>query len=182
MADTLRVGLFITCLVDMFRPSVGFASIKLLEDAGCEVHVPVAQTCCGQNAWNCGDKADSREIAEEVIQNFESFDYVVTPSKPCAKMLQDNYPVLFEGDEKWMPRALQFSDKLYEIRSFLENVLDVKDMNTKLAARADILVGDDLGMLMETANTLKRQGISKEIRHVTEVLAGMTDSPSIGGR
>jgi len=43
-------------------------------------------------------------------------------------------------------------------------------------------LGDDLGMLMETANTLKRQGISKEIRHVTEVLAGMTDSPSIGGR
>lgn len=90
MADAMRVGLFVTCLVDSFRPSVGFASIKLLESAGCKVHVPIAQTCCGQNAWNCGDKLDAREIAEEVIQNFESFDYIVAPSKPCAAMLKKN--------------------------------------------------------------------------------------------
>ena len=182
MADALRVGLFVTCVVDMFRPSVGFASIKLLEDAGCQVHIPVAQTCCGQTAWNSGDKTDTREMALEVIQNFESFDYIVTPSKPCAKMLQENYQELFQGDEKWMPQIEQFSSKVYEIRSFLEVVLEIKGLHEKLAKRADILVGDDLGALMETANTLKRQGISKEIRHVTEVLAGMTDSPSIGGR
>jgi len=182
MADALRVGLFVTCVVDMFRPSVGFASIKLLEDAGCQVHIPVAQTCCGQTAWNSGDKTDTREMALEVIQNFENFDYIVTPSKPCAKMLQENYQELFQGDEKWMPQIEQFSSKVYEIRSFLEVVLEIKGLHEKLAKRADILVGDDLGALMETANTLKRQGISKEIRHVTEVLAGMTDSPSIGGR
>jgi len=74
MADALRVGLFVTCVVDMFRPSVGFASIKLLEDAGCQVHIPVAQTCCGQTAWNSRDKTDTREMALEVIQNFENFD------------------------------------------------------------------------------------------------------------
>lgn len=182
MADSLRVGLFVTCLVDMFRPSIGFASIKLLEDAGCQVHVPVAQTCCGQTAWNATDKADAREIAEEVIKNFETFDYVVTPSKSCAKMLWENYPKLFQDDEKWMPRVESFSNKTYEIYSFLENVIETKDLPQRLSKRADILTGDDLGSLMETANTLKRQGISKEIRHVTEVLAGMTDSPSIGAR
>lgn len=182
MADALRVGLFVTCLVDMFRPSIGFASIKLLEQAGCQVHVPVAQTCCGQTAWNAKDKADTREIAEAVIQNFEGFDYVVTPSKPCANMLKGNYPELFQGDEKWVPRVNQFSNKVYEICTFLEEVLVIKNLNEKLVNRADILVGDDLGALMETANTLKRQGIKKEIRHVTEVLAGMIDSPSIGAR
>ena len=31
----VRVGLFVTCLVDLIRPSVGFAAVKLLEDAGC---------------------------------------------------------------------------------------------------------------------------------------------------
>lgn len=180
MADALRVGLFVTCVVDMFRPSIGFASIKLLEDAGCKVHVPVAQTCCGQTAWNSGDKTDAREIALEVLQNFEDFDYIVTPSKPCAKMLQENYPELFQSNEKWLPRIEAFSGKVYEIRLFLEEILEIKNLHEKLAKRADILVGDDLGALMETANTLKRQGIAKEIRHVTEVLAGMTDSPSIG--
>ena len=182
MADGLRVGLFVTCLVDMFRPSIGFASIKLLEDAGCQVHVPVAQTCCGQTAWNAKDKADTREIAEKVIQNFEVFDYIVTPSKPCSIMLKTNYQELFQDDEKWALRIELFSNKVYEICAFLEEVLEIKDLNEKLGKRADILTGDDLGALMETANTLKRQGISKEIRHVTEVLAGMTDSPSIGGR
>ncbi|MCB1459760.1 MAG: (Fe-S)-binding protein, partial [Nitratireductor sp.] len=67
MTDKVRTGLFVTCLVDLFRPSVGFAAVKLLEDAGCEVHVPVSQTCCGQPAYNSGDKADTREIAEQVI-------------------------------------------------------------------------------------------------------------------
>ena len=51
-----RVGLFVTCLVDLMRPSVGFAAVKLLEDAGCIVEVPV-QTCCGQPAYNSGDRS-----------------------------------------------------------------------------------------------------------------------------
>ena len=59
-----RVALFVTCLVDLFRPSVGFAAVKLLEDAGCEVEVPVAQTCCGQPAFNTGDRATTEELAE----------------------------------------------------------------------------------------------------------------------
>jgi L-lactate dehydrogenase complex protein LldE len=49
-----RVALFVTCLVDLFRPAVGFAAVKLLEDAGCVVEVPVGQTCCGQPAYNQG--------------------------------------------------------------------------------------------------------------------------------
>jgi L-lactate dehydrogenase complex protein LldE len=52
----IKVGLFVTCLVDMFRPSIGFATIELLENAGCKVSVPDAQTCCGQPAFNTGDK------------------------------------------------------------------------------------------------------------------------------
>ncbi|MEM7271265.1 MAG: (Fe-S)-binding protein, partial [Pseudomonadota bacterium] len=41
MSDTkIKVGLFVTCLVDIFRPSVGFAAVKLLEEAGCTVEVP----------------------------------------------------------------------------------------------------------------------------------------------
>ena len=57
-----RVALFVTCLVDLFRPSVGFAAIKLLEDAGCTVEVPPLQACCGQPAYNSGDRATTREI------------------------------------------------------------------------------------------------------------------------
>ena len=65
----LRVGLFVTCLVDLMRPSVGFAAVKLLEDAGCKVFVP-SQTCCGQPAYNSGDRADAKAIARQTMRAF----------------------------------------------------------------------------------------------------------------
>ena len=103
-----RVGLFVTCLVDLFRPSVGFAAIKLIEDTGCSVDVPMAQTCCGQPAYNSGDRADTRAIAENTIRAFEDYDYVVAPSGSCAGMLKKHYPGLFKGDPHWEARAERF--------------------------------------------------------------------------
>ena len=80
------VGLFVTCLVDLFRPSVGFAAIKLLEAGGARVEVPFTQTCCGQPAFNSGDTGDAVAPARNVIESFERFDYVVAPSGSCAGM------------------------------------------------------------------------------------------------
>src|SRR5437016_14018210 len=92
-----RVGLFVTCLVDLIRPSVGFAAVKLLEDAGCSVEVP-SQTCCGQPAYNSGDRATTRELAAKVIAAFAHCDYVVVPSGSCGGMLAKHYPELFADD------------------------------------------------------------------------------------
>ena len=83
-----RVALFVTCLVDLMRPSIGFAAVKLIEQAGCTVEVPAAQTCCGQPAYNSGDKATAAELARQTIAAFEGFDYVVAPSGSCAGMLK----------------------------------------------------------------------------------------------
>src|SRR3954466_10370388 len=83
-----RVALFVTCLVDLFRPSVGFAAVKLLEQAGFAVEVPEAQTCCGQPAYNSGDRADTQAIARQTIKAFEGYDYVVAPSGSCGGMLR----------------------------------------------------------------------------------------------
>ena len=55
-----NVGLFVTCLVDLMRPTVGFAAVRLLEKNGCTVRVPDTQTCCGQPAYNAGAEADAR--------------------------------------------------------------------------------------------------------------------------
>ncbi len=93
-----RVGLFVTCLVDLFRPSVGFAAVKLLEQAGCTVEVPRAQTCCGQPAYNSGDRAAAKAIARQVIEAFQGFDYVVAPSGSCAGMIKVHYPALFADE------------------------------------------------------------------------------------
>lgn len=120
-----RVGLFVTCLVDLMRPNIGFAAIKLLEDAGCEVIIPQSQTCCGQPAYNSGDRKDSREIARQTIAAFEEFDYVVAPSGSCAGMLKLHYPGLFAGDEQALARAETFSAKVHELISFLVDICGV---------------------------------------------------------
>ena len=93
-----RVALFVTCLVDAMRPSVGFAALKLLRDAGCQVEVPAAQTCCGQPAYNSGDTADTARLARHFIETFEPYDYVVGPSGSCVGMTREHYVDAFADD------------------------------------------------------------------------------------
>lgn len=130
------VGLFVTCLVDLFRPSVGFATIKLLEDAGARVEAPTSQTCCGQPAYNSGDRADAKDIAAQVIETFERFDYVVAPSGSCAGMLKLHYPELLANDRGFATRARALAAKTYELTSFLVEVLGVDRVDARFAAVA----------------------------------------------
>ena len=117
------VGLFVTCLVDLFRPNVGFATVKLLEDQGCEVSVPELQTCCGQPAYNSGDHENTRAIAKQVIAAFEGCDYVVAPSGSCIGMIKEHYPRIFPTDARWRGRAERLAERCYELTTFLHDVL-----------------------------------------------------------
>src|SRR6202008_577097 len=96
--NTMRVGLFVTCLVDLMRPRIGFAALRLLEAAGCEVVVPPAQTCCGQPGYNAGDRASATALALKVLDEFEGCDYVVAPSGSCAGMIRVHFPELLQED------------------------------------------------------------------------------------
>ncbi|MGZ9112639.1 MAG: (Fe-S)-binding protein, partial [Rhodoplanes sp.] len=120
-----QVALFVTCLVDLMRPAVGFAAVKLLKDAGCDVAVPAAQTCCGQPAYNSGDSKDAATIARNVIRAFEGFDYVVVPSGSCAGTIAMHYPEMFKDDPKMARRARELAGRTYELTTFLADILKV---------------------------------------------------------
>lgn len=245
-----RVGLFVTCLVDLVRPQVGFAALKLLEQAGCNVEVPLSQTCCGQPAYNSGATDEAVALARQVIEQFEGFDYVVVPSGSCAGMIKVHYPELFAGDDAWHPRAQALAGKTWELMSFLADVrqfrpkgvalrtsatyhdscsglrelgvfeqprallgavegLEMKPLagndvccgfggtfgvkypaisnaivSEKTAAvavtGAAMLLGGDLGCLMNMAGKMSREGARVRVMHAAEVLAGMGDLPAIG--
>ncbi len=115
-----RVALFATCLADLFRPTVAFASIQLLEEAGCEVVVPQGQTCCGQPAYNTGDYEAAAPLAREVISLLQPYDYVVIPSGSCAGMISHHYPRLLTGE--WQRQAQELAAKTYELTTFLDEV------------------------------------------------------------
>ena len=129
--DNPRVALFATCLVDLFRPVVAFASVKLLEEAGCRVEVPAAQTCCGQPAYNSGDRSDAAAIARGVIESFEPYDFVVVPSGSCGGMLKKHYPALFEDDPQMRVRAARFGAKTYELIAFLRDIMQIDVVNAR---------------------------------------------------
>ena len=160
-----HVGLFVTCLVDLFRPNVGFAAIDLLEQAGCRVSVPPAQTCCGQPAYNSGDRADTREIAEQVITAFERFDYVVAPSGSCASMLKKHYPGLFSDNEDWRQRAEALSAKTFELISFLVDVMDVKDLD--ISHEGSVTYHD-------SCSGLRELGIARQPRKLLNMVDNLT--------
>jgi L-lactate dehydrogenase complex protein LldE len=119
-----RVALFVTCLVDLYRPSVGFAALKLLEAAGCQVEVPATQTCCGQPAYNSGDRMTAADLARAVVDAFLPYDYVVAPSGSCAGMISHHYPALFgDGDPQYRGKSEALAAKTFELVSFLTDVL-----------------------------------------------------------
>ncbi|MDE8347795.1 MAG: (Fe-S)-binding protein [Acidocella sp.] len=118
-----RIALFVTCLVDLHRPSIGFASIALLEAAGCLVEVPRAQTCCGQPAYNAGDRKTARDLARSIITAFSGYDYVVAPSGSCAGMISRHLPHLFDDDPNLRAQADALAAKTYELTAFLTDIM-----------------------------------------------------------
>ena len=245
-----KVALFVTCLVDAMRPTVGFATVKLLEDAGCEVVVPESQTCCGQPAHNSGDRKDAADLAKRVIVAFEGYDFTIAPSGSCAAQIVEHYPTLFAEGDPWKARAEALAVKTHEITAFLVDVMGVTSTGARFegsvtyhdscsglrdlgiqsqprkllgavegltltemtnadvccgfggtfavkypdlsgaivckktenvaASGAPTLLAGDLGCLMNMAGKLSRERSEVEVRHVTEVLAGMADGPAIG--
>jgi L-lactate dehydrogenase complex protein LldE len=163
-AKRKHVGLFVTCLVDLLRPSVGFAAVKLLEDAGCEVEVPT-QTCCGQPAFNSGDRATTRAFAEQVIATFERYDYVVAPSGSCAGTLKVHYPELFHGDPNLLPKAEAFAAKTFELISFLVDVLGVRHVPARYAGSVTY---------HDACSGLRELGIKAQPRQLLAGVEGLT--------
>ena len=160
-----RVGLFVTCLVDLFRPSVGFAAVKLLEDAGCRVEVPEAQTCCGQPAFNSGDKADAAAIARNVIAAFRGFDFVVAPSGSCGGMIVKHYPELFEPGTADHEAALDLAGRTHELVSFLTRVMKVARVEASFPARATY---------HDSCSGLRELGIKSEPRTLLTSVEGFS--------
>ena len=159
-----RVGLFVTCLVDLFRPSVGFASVKLLEEAGCNVEVPENQTCCGQPAFNSGDRKDTADIARAVIKTFSAFDYVVAPSGSCAGMIKAHYPELFAPGSADRQAADALAEKAYELVSFLVRVMKQE----KVDARFDGTV-----TYHDSCSGLRELGVRAEPRKLLRTVEGL---------
>ena len=159
-----RAGLFATCLVDLTRPSVGFAAAKLIEQAGCDVVVP-SQTCCGQPAFNSGDRATARKLALQAMEAFRDCDYVVIPSGSCGGQLIKHVPELFEGDPNLFGKAQAFAAKCHELISFLVDVRGVTEVKARRPQRATY---------HDSCSGLRELGVKAQPRALLNSVEGLT--------
>jgi len=160
----MRVGLFVTCLVDLFRPTVGFAAVKLLADAGCTVEVPRRQTCCGQPAYNSGARGNTKAIAVQVLEAFSGYDYVVAPSGSCAGMLRIHYPELFANDPAKLPLARDLARRTWELVSFLVDVRGVRAVAADWRRRITY---------HDACSGLRELGVKRQPRQLLAAVAGL---------
>ena len=161
----MRVGLFVTCLVDLMRPRIGFAALKLLEATGCEVVVPETQTCCGQPGYNSGDRVAAQALARKVLDEFSQFDYVVAPSGSCAGTIRTHYPELFCDDPEMLERVNRLCARTYELTDFLVNV-----------ARLDRIPGSFEGTVTyhDSCSGLRELGVKAQPRALLARIPGLT--------
>lgn len=164
----MRVGLFVTCLVDLMRPSIGFASIKLLEAAGCEVVVPEAQTCCGQPGYNSGDRQTARDMALKFVGEFAGCDYVVAPSGSCAGMIRVHFPQLFKDEPDVLAKLTPLTARTYELTDFLVSVM-------KLDAARALQASTFSGCLTyhDSCSGLRELGIETQPRELLKNVPGV---------
>jgi L-lactate dehydrogenase complex protein LldE len=160
----MRVALFVTCLVDLMRPRIGFAALKLLEAAGCEVSVPRTQTCCGQPGYNSGDRKSALALARKVLQEFEDCDYVVAPSGSCAGMIRTHYPELFAGEPE-RERVQRLCERTYELTDFLVNVARLENVPGNFAGRITY---------HDSCSGLRELGVKRQPRSLLARVGGLT--------
>lgn len=143
------VALFATCLVDLYRPPVGFAAARLLEHAGCQVVVPEGQTCCGQPNYNSGDRANAIAIARHTVALLEPYAAVVVPSGSCAGMLINHYPELLADDRDVADAARHVAGRTWELTAYLTEVCGVVDVPGQWRGR--VAYHDSCSCLREVA-------------------------------
>ncbi|HJV53752.1 MAG TPA: (Fe-S)-binding protein [Noviherbaspirillum sp.] len=161
----MRVGLFVTCLIDAMRPEIGFSVLKLLEAAGCEVVVPESQTCCGQPAYSSGDRKAARALAEKFVEEFEDFDYVVIPSGSCGGNVKTHYADLFSDEPAWLARMQRLAPRVYELTDFLSTVVKLDKLPGKGKSPGKVTYHDsccglrELGVQKQPRELLGKAGV-----------------------
>jgi L-lactate dehydrogenase complex protein LldE len=146
----MRVALFITCFNDTLFPNTGKAVVELLERLGCEVDVPLEQTCCGQMHFNSGYADEGLGLARRFERVFADYEAIVSPSASCTGMVRDHCPSL--------------DGRVYELTEFLVDRLGVTDVGASFPHRVT---------LHPTCHSLRVLRIGDRPRRLLEAVRGI---------
>lgn len=161
-----QIQLFATCLIDLFDPEAGIATVELLEAQGIEVLFPEDQTCCGQPAYTSGYPEEARAVARRQLAVFAGACPIIVPSGSCAGMMRHHYPTLFKGQPEEAAIAA-FAERIFELTEFLVQVCGI-----------DAVPGRDAGankVVMHTSCSARREmGTHVTAKKLLDAMPGVT--------
>jgi L-lactate dehydrogenase complex protein LldE len=162
---SVRVSLFVTCVVDQLFPNVGMSMAGILERSGCKVEFPEAQTCCGQPAFNSGYRDEARAVACHFLDVFADADYIVSPSGSCTSMASHHMQELFAPGDPRLTQAREMQDKVWEFSRFLTDVLGVEDVGARF---------DHTVTYHDSCHALRELKIKESPRRLLSQVRGLT--------
>lgn len=156
----MKVGLFIPCYIDQFYPRVAIATLKLLEQVGCEVDYPLQQTCCGQPMANSGFEHLTAGCNDNFVRNFSGYDYIVSPSGSCTLHIKDHLHATNESE------ATAIRSRIYELTEFLTDVVKVSSLQATFPYRVGLHQSchGQRGLHLAQMSELMAPGFSKPVQ------------------
>ncbi len=130
-----KASLFIPCIVDLFLPEIGEATVQVLRRLGVDPLYHEAQTCCGQPAMNAGYRDQAKKAAKHFIDVFGDDDVIVSPSGSCVCMVKRHYPQLLRDEPVWLRRAEELSERIYELTQYIVDILGVEDVDASFKGK-----------------------------------------------
>jgi len=159
----MNVDLFVPCFVDQLKPEIAWSTIKLLDRVGCRVKYNQEQTCCGQPAWNSGYKETTRPVAQKWLNDFDTPNYIVTPSGSCAGMVKNYYMELFGNTSRHL-KCKSAQTRIFELTSFLVHIIKRTDFGASLSGKA---------VYHDACAALRECGIKQEPRELLKNVKGL---------
>ena len=166
-----RVAFFVGCVADaMFRPT-HWATLRVLQQNGCDVFIPPGQGCCGAIHFHAGDSRGARAMADANLVAFEldRYDAILVNHGGCGAMLKEYGLHWHDGLQ---PHRAKFAEKIKDVHEFLDS-LGLVPPSGRIAATA---------VYHDACHLAHAQGITSAPRRLLAKIPGLElrDLPETG--
>jgi len=117
-----RVAFFVGCVGEAMFRHTHWATLRVLQQNGCDVLIPSGQGCCGAIHYHAGDREGGRRMADinvAAFENLDEFDAVIVNHGGCGAMLKE-YGLHWKDEHQ--PARQQLAEKVKDINEFLDEL------------------------------------------------------------
>jgi glycolate oxidase iron-sulfur subunit len=162
-----KVAFFTGCSMNYFYPETGDDLISVLQANNVEVSIPKDQGCCGIPVFVHGDVETIRQLARTNLDAMDrsGVEYIITGCGSCGGAWKHEYKEIFGGDPVYGPKAEYWSNRAYDISTFLVDVIKYRPPQGKV---------DSVVTYHDSCHLKKTMGVSREPREILKSIPGVT--------